>query len=808
MPLSQEPVLVAVYVDKESDRELAQRTLAAVNPGAVRVYDGLVEGLATPAALRTLYRANLMLDFQEKPSLATGDTPQGPIRRTKRTDPELERQFQIFAASGSPAVAEAVPAAAPPGLGMAPAVLAAAPPAPAVYRVRLSGPMCEEWRKQLAALGVKITSYRRGTYQMRLDAGHLAAVRALPYVEEVKPYDLLDTVTSDLLLAMEVQEQEAAAGDSGLLSMAAAERPPDQVFDVVAHAEADVPAIKAAIAAAPEARLLDAAGRKVRFAAPMDSPFLVDLGRRVEALSPFNPPTLYCDFGRSLIGIQTINEVAPGPPGDEHWTGKGEIVGILDSGIDATHPDLADRIQETVSFQGCPVDDGFGHGTHVAGIIAGTGASSAGKIRGVAPGAKLVVVSMVDEERKLRLPLDLGTLLSEATGRGAKIVNISWGTPLGGSYDTGSDSIDRFLREHPDVLVVVAAGNSGVAPTGQYTFSTVGTPASAKNVLTVGACCTDRNGIDKTWGQFRPAAFSKAPASDERVAGDPQLTAAISSRGPTDYDSVKPDLLAPGTFIASTRAARIDPLLPWQEHENAKYVYIGGTSMAAPIVTGAAAVLRQFLREKTSAASPSAALLKALLLSSVRRLPTHRSEAQDKVVGYPDFDQGFGRVDLATILPHGHAPAKRRILFVDVANDADEALESRMPPGAPRKSARTYKATVADGATDPLIVTLTWTDAPGNDIQNNLQLDVRGPNGFGSVGNPDHRFRRDSLFDDLGLGGVPYDKRNNVEQVRLENPPAGDYFFRVIAQNTVTPPQGYALCVCGELDSEALETGL
>ncbi len=229
--------------------------------------------------------------------------------------------------------------------------------------------------------------------------------------------------------------------------------------------------------------------------------------------------------------------------------------------------------------------------------------------------------------------------------------------------------------------------------------------------------------------------------------------------------------------------------------------------MAAPFVAGSAAVLRQFLREERQMASPSAALLKAILIAATRRLPSLRGPG-DRVVGFPDFDQGFGRLDLSCVLPSIATPKNQKLLLVDVANNSAQALESRMPIGNPRQSFRTYRFQIAPpagagppaGAASPdsadLCLVLVWTDVSGNGLQNTLSLTLRKPDGNSVLGNPEQFFHRDE-FDDS-----PYDKRNNVQQIRIPKPDAGDYLIRIGAQNTVAPPQGYALCVCGPISSD------
>ena len=782
--------VVSAYCETAAEREAAK----AVLRDAVE-YEGVVEGVADAAALEALKRQRIMVTYAEPrealaamPAAAAEDPIAGP---SKRTDPDLQErvrdlQMQAESVRGAESFTESL------DFGVASAM---ASDVPQTYRVQLKGPIRGEWREELAKHGLRIEGYRRGAYELTLDSQQLATVQSWPWVKDVQRYGLADTVTTGLLLRMQEHQQNIQEGPAML---SADDEPQRELFDAIVRRSEDLGRVRELLERSGDAEIVEESRHAIRFSTTFDSPtiaLVADLPE-VRTVVHTERPALYVDRAREIVGLTKVNAALP----PKQWTGDGEIIAVLDSGIDDSHDDFLGQILEKISWRGCATDDAVGHGTHVAGIIAGTGKRSGGKHAGIATGAKLVIVGIVDTDGRPVLPLDIGELLEVAVDANAKIINASWGRPLGASYDSGSASVDRFVHEHPDVLVVVAAGNDGKAPQGTITYRTVGAPATAKNVLTVGACNTDRPGIDKTWGVFRPVPFPKPNASNDPAAGSADLVAGISSRGPTDYGSIKPDVIAPGTFVLAPRAKNFKSGLKWLDFENDDYAYVGGTSMATPVVSASAAILREYLRKERNTPAPSAALLKAILICSARRVPARSDDSAAKV-GYPDFDQGFGRIDLSAIIPDAADPQPRRMVFVDVANNSPLALESRVPPGAPRKAMRTYSLTVAAGAPAPLVVTLTWTDPPGNDIQNSLHLDVRGPGELFLVGNATHVYKKDPDFD-AEPNGVIFDKRNNVEQIRIDAAAPGTYLVRVTAHNTVVPPQGYAIAAVGNVTGE------
>ncbi|WP_030667836.1 S8 family peptidase [Streptomyces sp. NRRL B-1347] len=266
---------------------------------------------------------------------------------------------------------------------------------------------------------------------------------------------------------------------------------------------------------------------------------------------------LWLDGTREATLDKSVPQIGAPKVWRSGYDGKGVTIAVLDSGVDSAHPDLKDQVVAEKNFSAAPdVEDRVGHGTHVASTAAGTGAASGGKLKGVAPGAKVLSGKVLDDEG---FGDDSGIVagMEWAAAQGADVVNLS----LGGGDSEGTDpleaAVDR-LSADKGVLFAVSAGNNGESGPG-----TIGSPGSAKAALTVGA-----------------------------VDGDDKL-ADFSSRGPlAGGGTVKPDVTAPGVDI--TAAAAPGSQIEKQVGQKPDgYLTISGTSMAAPHAAGAAALLKQ-----------------------------------------------------------------------------------------------------------------------------------------------------------------------------------------------------------------------
>jgi subtilisin family serine protease len=307
---------------------------------------------------------------------------------------------------------------------------------------------------------------------------------------------------------------------------------------------------------------------------------------------------------RQMTLDQSVAQIGAPAAWAAGFTGAGVPVAVIDSGIDSGHPDLADRVRAAKDFTGTGAGDEVGHGTHVASTIAGTAAASAGKYKGVAFGAGLISAKACQpggcEEADI-----LAAMEWAAVEQHARVINLSLGAP-----DTeGTDPLElavNTLTAQTGALFVISAGNAGPKE------STLGSPGTADSALTVGA-------VDV---QDKLAKFS--------------------SRGPRLGDhAIKPEITAPGVGIVAALAAGTSP----GEVVDGRYVRLSGTSMAAPHVAGAAAILAQQHPDW------KAADLKAALIASARS------------IGGSAFEVGSGRVDVAAAVKQALLPTPAILSF-------------------------------------------------------------------------------------------------------------------------------------------------
>lgn len=285
------------------------------------------------------------------------------------------------------------------------------------------------------------------------------------------------------------------------------------------------------------------------------------------------------------------------------YNGSGITVAVIDTGIDKNHPDLKNKVVNEVSFapdEPSP-EDGFGHGTHVAGIVAGSGAASGSKYTGVAPGASLMNVKVLGK-------YGWGTASSVMSGieyavdHGADVISLSIGAGFWPPDGTDPVAMTANAAVDAGVVVVAAAGNSG-AP-----FLII-SPASAEKVIAVGATTKQDN------------------------------IAMYSSEGPTWDHRIKPEVVAPGgaAYIESDPAglgivsakapgSLLDIWLP-EYSVDKYYLALSGTSMATPHVSGVAALMLQAHPDWTPQK------IKQQLMNTGMDL------------GYDPITQGAGRID-------------------------------------------------------------------------------------------------------------------------------------------------------------------
>lgn len=642
---------------------------------------------------------------------------------------------------------------------------------PDYFIISLDAPLLPVYTTALKELGISILqAIPEDNYLIQvMNQGQLDALyfnKELDFIRLVKRYTAMDTGV--IMHADRLQKWASAAEE--LVR-----------FDVMLHEKVSVEFV---VPLLRENRIEyeNSSSRSLRITVAFNPRFLVQLAanRHVQAIYEYESPALQNDLTRNIIGIDYPEGASVALDED----GTGEIVGVADTGIDEQHPDLDGRIESVEGWGRVNnVTDKHGHGTHVSGSIVGNGSASQGKIKGMAPGAKVFFQSIMDADGLLTgLPDDLSRLFEQAYLKEARIHNNSWGSSFP-FYNADATSIDRFVYNHEDMLIVIAGGNNGsgvdlrYVDKGYIDHYSVGAPAIAKNALVIGAARNGRNtgGFAKRlYREIWPEKYPDAPIGTEKVSGNTDALAAYSSRGPCeDGDRIKPDLVAPGTDILSLKSSiapdeRFDGL-----YKNKHYAYLGGSSMSAAIASGAAAIVRQFYKSTIQYKRPSAALVKATLMNGSKKLESYDPVLKQKPI--PNVDQGYGMIDLAFTIPGESNPFK--LYFSDMDNKSPKAIEV---------SRQSCKFLLQLNEKGWIRVCLAYTDIPGRFIQHELDLvvmdDASGEKWIGNAGKTVNWNERK-------------DKANNVEIIRIDEARAGSYQIRVEGRRIHDGAQGFALVV-------------
>lgn len=668
-------------------------------------------------------------------------------------------------------------------------------PSPGLFMVQLAAPPKPQWIEALEKSGARIVDYiPSNTYVLYGDANAVTAVGRLSAADAPirwmgqklpqwkispllghpgkSPKANLTTIQTDRISVQMVDDKAANEGTLAILLSGALE-PIHQDFSI---------------------------GGQRTVTLRMDSALVEALAKQPDVISIMpNPlPTKHDERqNRIVTGQVTANGQLNGP-GHMTWLANNGftqismdatniVVDVTDSGIDngtltpnhfalrrtgvfngssrVSYSRLFGTPNPGSTIQGCD-----GHGTIQAHIIAGftNNAPTTTFHRdslgyqyglGVNPFVR-VGASVIFDPEKYTNP-NFTTLASQAFRDGARISNNSWGAANGGFYNSDARAYDLLTRDaqptgasvanpgNQQMLFVFSAGNNGPAST------TIGTPATGKNVLTVGA--QENN---------HPFGGADGCSTPDSNADNPEDAASFSSRGPTTDGRIKPDITAPGTHITGGLfiAAAVDPTVAIQTGTAATcfqaegvcggpggnrffptngqqfYTASSGTSHSAPAVTGVASLVYDWYR-RTYGTLPSPAMAKAILMSTARW--TNGNSTGDNL---PSPTQGMGMVD-ANRAVTGSTKFVRDQVEADIFTASGQS--------------RVFMARVNNN-NEQVRLSLAWTDAAGstsgNSFVNDLDLEVIA----GGV-----IFRGNNYDKNFSIPDGTADRRNNVESVHI-----------------------------------------
>jgi hypothetical protein len=621
------------------------------------------------------------------------------------------------------------------------------------YLVQADQPISDEWRAALEARGAVIYGY---VHEFAFLAGMEPAVRdqvaSLAGTSWIGPYQpaykISPTIGSQVFVSPE------RLRDPNLTLMVRVFRNLDPVASQVAGLGCRV-----------LDRTDDGFSRRLVVSAPREA--LSSLARLRDVWWIEEKPEFRFANNVTRWVVQS-NVTGQTPIWDHGIHGEGQIATIMDTGVDYNScwfrdpsglpPGPANRkiIDYSLFGAGQPYDGcDVGHGSHVAGTMLGDQSEiNPGDLNynGMAYKAKLTVQDIGSDDWSAcnlgiaGVPNSLTAALEASYNLGARVHSDSWGSG-NNDYDFYCLDADNELWNHKDFLMCVAAGNIGPDS------STVGSPGTAKNVISVGAT-------------------GQAPHQE--------IIADYSSRGPAADGRIKPTLDAPGgqdtTYITSVDNDPGNP--PALTCAFTSYGF-QGTSMATPAVAGCALDARQYYMNGFYPGGqaggdpilPSAALIRATLLASTDDIGSP---------DIPNMNEGWGRVLLDNALYF--------------TGDTRELLMEDNRAGLRTGDVWTKEFSI-DSSGEPLVVSLAWTDYPGTtgggvELVNDLDLLVIAPNGSQYLGNV---FRSG-----WSITGGSADRRNVEEGVRIARPGTGRWRARITAHNVPNGPQPFALVLNGD----------
>jgi serine protease AprX len=339
--------------------------------------------------------------------------------------------------------------------------------------------------------------------------------------------------------------------------------------------------------------LVESAGGTIVRRLPIINGCAADLPNAALAVIAGSSLVKHVSFDRIAAGAMERTGATVGAAAVRHdfgYDGAGIGVAIIDSGITSWHDDLAepatgalrvDRFVDFVNGHAAAYDD-YGHGSHVAGIVAGNGTDSSGARSGIAPAARIIALKVLDRSGSGRISDVIAALEYVVVHKqelNIRVVNLSVAAAVHESYNLDPLTLAARAAVSSGIVVVAAAGNNGRSPQGATQYGGITAPGNAPWVLTVGAS-SHMGTIDR---------------ADDTVA-------LFSSRGPTAIDrAAKPDLVAPGVGIESLS----DPASAFYSTRSPyllsgtiptsylPYLSLSGTSMAAPVVAGTVALMLQ-----------------------------------------------------------------------------------------------------------------------------------------------------------------------------------------------------------------------